>query len=326
MASMSHSPGAPSGEPPQSTSPAATIYQHPLAYLIGLQGVALMKAFAGEFDRQFTAARLTEVRALLDAAEVLGEGVEVPPMSSVDGYDGWAPTYDDPGNGIFEIEEPIVHPILDRLPVGVAVDAACGTGRHTARLAERGHQVHGFDTSSRMLAVARAKVPGARFAAADLRSLPLPDSSVDLVVCALSLAHVEHLEPVFREAARVLRTGGHLVISDTRGHFIGSTLYPLIKWDLQDRLGYIPTWRHATSDYLRAALPNRFKVRDCHEPLRPQPLVDLSSPPTPALRENPDEPPNIWDLQAWAPDATNATYQTEPCLIVWDLELEQDST
>ncbi|MBA2445599.1 MAG: class I SAM-dependent methyltransferase, partial [Nocardioidaceae bacterium] len=209
-----------------------------MAYLIGLQGVALMKAFAGEFDREFTFARLAEVRVLLDAADVLGEGLAVPPMSSVDGYDGWAATYDEPGNGIFEIEEPVIHPILDRLPVGLVVDAACGTGRHAAHLAERGHQVHGFDTSPRMLALARAKVPSARFEAADVRSLPLPDSSVDHIVCALALAHVEHLEPCFREAARVLRPGGHLVISDTRGHFIGSTLYPLIKCNVNDDHGY----------------------------------------------------------------------------------------
>jgi len=37
------------------------IYQHPLAYLLGLEGVALLHAFAGEYDREFTEARLAEV-------------------------------------------------------------------------------------------------------------------------------------------------------------------------------------------------------------------------------------------------------------------------
>lgn len=310
-------------EPPQDTAPPASIYQHPLAYLIGLEGVALMKAFAGEYDEEFTTARLAEVRALLNAAEVLGGGIEVPPMSSVDGYNGWAASYDEPGNGIFEIEEPIVHSILDALPPGVAVDAACGTGRHTSYLANRGHEVHGFDTSPQMLAIARAKVPSAPFAEADVRSLPLPDSSVDLVTCALALAHIQHLEPVFEEAARVLRPGGHLVISDTRGHFIGSALYPLVKRDRDDNYGYIPTWRHPTSAYLRAALPHGFIVRGCHEPLRAQPVVDPSSPPDAAPRERPDQPPDVWEMHAWAAEATNAVYRDEPCLIVWDFELGQ---
>jgi len=44
-----------------------------------LEGVALMKAFAGGFDRAFTEARLAEVRSLLDAGDALGTGVDVPP-------------------------------------------------------------------------------------------------------------------------------------------------------------------------------------------------------------------------------------------------------
>jgi SAM-dependent methyltransferase len=184
-----------------------TIHQHPLAYLLGVQGVALMKAFAGEFDADFTAARIAEVRRLLDTAGALGPGVDVPPMATHRAYDGWAPTYDDRANGIFAIEEPPIRALLDDLPAGVAVDAACGTGRHAVYLAELGHTVHGFDSSPAMLALAREKVPGATFADADLRSLPLPAGSADLVVCALALAHVEDLAPVFAEFARVLRPG-----------------------------------------------------------------------------------------------------------------------
>jgi hypothetical protein len=43
---------------------------------------------------------------------------------------GGAAFYDAPGNELIDIEQPIVREILDGLPVGVAVDAACGTGRH----------------------------------------------------------------------------------------------------------------------------------------------------------------------------------------------------
>ncbi len=195
-----------------------------------------MKAFAGEFDAAFTRARLAEVRMLLDSTAIPGDGVEIPPMSAVSAYDGWARTYDSPDNGIFAIEEPVLRPMLDRLPAGVAVDAACGTGRHAAHLAHSGHRVHGFDISAEMLAVAAQKVPGGEFREADVRDLPLPDSCADLVVNALALAHIEDLAPVFREAARVLRPGGHFVISDTRSHFVGSPLYPLVKCDVDDNV------------------------------------------------------------------------------------------
>jgi hypothetical protein len=66
-----------------------TIHQHPLAYLLGLEGVALMRAFAGEHGRSFTEARFAEIRRLLDLADDLGPGVDVGPVPVGDGYDGW---------------------------------------------------------------------------------------------------------------------------------------------------------------------------------------------------------------------------------------------
>jgi hypothetical protein len=53
------------------------IHQHPLAYLLGLEGIALLRAFAGEHGRVFTEARFAEVRRLLEQADDLGPGVDV---------------------------------------------------------------------------------------------------------------------------------------------------------------------------------------------------------------------------------------------------------
>ena len=55
------------------------IFQHPLAYLLGLQGIALLRAFAGEYDRQFTLARLAEMRELLERPDAFGAGAEARP-------------------------------------------------------------------------------------------------------------------------------------------------------------------------------------------------------------------------------------------------------
>jgi hypothetical protein len=35
-----------------SASELPVIYQHPLAYLLGLEGVALLRAFSGAYDRE----------------------------------------------------------------------------------------------------------------------------------------------------------------------------------------------------------------------------------------------------------------------------------
>jgi SAM-dependent methyltransferase len=299
------------------------IYQHPLAYLLGLEGIALLRAFSGEYDSEFTITRFREIRALLDSAAELGDGVEAPPITTREGYARWAASYDEPGNQLLDVEQPIVRDILSGLPVGIALDVACGTGRHTAYLASLGHQVIGVDTSPEMLAVARNKVPPGEFHEADLHDLPLADDSVDLVVCAIALSHVPDLAPAFRELVRVLRPKGHLIVSDSRG-LIGDIGLPLVKRTPAGNFEYMRTFSRLTSDYLAAALPLGFEVRRCVELRRRTPLVDadgrdLADPDTPEHR--PGRPPNIWALHRFAPEATNAAYRGLPHAIVWHFQL-----
>ena len=300
------------------------VYQHPLAYLLGLEGTALLRAFLGEYDRDFTMARLAEIRALLDSVDELGEGAVVDPIPTTEGYGSWAEFYDEPGNQLIDLEQPVVREILDGLPRGVALDAACGTGRHSAYLASLGHTVIGADSSAAMLERAREKVPRGEFYEADVDNLPLPDDHVDLVVCALALVHVPDLEPVLAEFVRVLRPGGSLVISDQRGLIRGVGL-PVVKARSDGSQGYMPIRSRLTSDYLAAALPLGLQVRRCEEPLRPFPLVDGngSSDGAPVPDHVPGAPPNIWALHRWCPDATNAAYRGLPAAIIWHFQLGQ---
>jgi len=287
------------------------IYQHPLAYLLGVQGVALMRAFNGEYDREFTEARIAEIRALLDHADEFGEGSTSHPITATEGYDSWAERYDGP-NDLLDIEEPIIRPILDRLPPGPALDAACGTGRHAAYLAAKGHSVIGVDGSAEMLAIAKAKVPGADFRQGDLHALPVADNAVDLIVISLALTHVPELAPVMGEFARVLRPGGHLVIADSRMD------YPIVEALPDGSHGYMPHYKRATSEYLTAALPVGFEVRHCEE-LR-SPHRDPADAPPPQ-RVLPEHPSDIWTLRDWYPAAARAAYSGSPLLIFWDFQL-----
>lgn len=126
---------------------------------------------------------------MLDCASEFGEGATVRPITATEGYDVWAEYYDGP-NDLIYLEESIIRPIIDRLPIGLALDAACGSGRHAAYLAAKGHSVIGVDGSAKMLAVSKAKVPGADFCQGDLRALPVVDQEVDLVMISLALTHV----------------------------------------------------------------------------------------------------------------------------------------
>ena len=308
---------------PQPRSEPRVIYQHPLAYLLGLEGIALIHAFAGDHDRDFTLARFDEIRALLDGAEELGDGVVVEPIPTTEGYAGWAEFYDEPGNQLIDLEQPVVREILDGLPRGVALDAACGTGRHSAYLASLGHTVIGVDSSTAMLERAREKVPGQDFREGDLHDLPLPDDHVDLVVCALALMHVPHLEPALAELVRVLRPGGDLVISDWRS-LVKDIALPVVKARPDGSLGYMPTKSRLTSEYLAAAIPLGLQVRRCEEPRVPSPLVDAGGDSIhggPDPEHVPGEPPNIWALHRWCPAATNAAYRGKPSSIILHFQL-----
>ena len=304
---------------------------HPLAYLLGVEGVALLRAFAGEYDSAFVDARLSEIRGLLDMAEVLGPGALVPPMSTASGYDGWAASYDKPGNAMVEREQVIVHGLLDdlstRIDDGIALDAACGTGRHAEYLASLGFRVIGVDTSPGMLAIAREKLPMAQFHQAELTKLPLQDASVDVVVCGLALVHVENLEPVLAEFSRVLRTGGHLIVSDSRALTPGGRAFPLIGSTADGSVGYLPGWVHSTSEYLSAALSVGLRPLRCEEFLQREDLVDETG--TPPGDNEPAEPyvaadgvPDIWSLHPYAPAATNAMFRDKPSFIVWHFRLD----
>jgi SAM-dependent methyltransferase len=307
------------------TTPAPErIDQHPLAYLLGLEGLALLRAFTGEYDRAFVEARMAEIRELLDAAPA-GAGGDAEAITSAEGYDDWAPTYDQPGNALIDIEGPLVRDIVDRLPAGIALDAACGTGRHAAHLAVRGHRVIGVDGSAAMLEVARERIPGAEFHRAGLDRLPLPDDHVDVIVCGLALSHEHSLPPIFAEFARVLRPGGHLIVSDTRG-LPSAPWYPMVRRRPDGRAGVMMARAHATSDFLGAALPLGLRLHACLEPRRAHPYVDPDGV-RGAYREFPQlappegEPPNIWALHELIPAATIAAYRDTPAVIVLHFEL-----
>jgi SAM-dependent methyltransferase len=122
----------------------------------------------------------------------------------------------------------------------------------------------------------------------DLTDLPLPDGDVDHVVRSLALTHLSDLRPFFVEAARVMRPGGHLLLLDTRGHFTGSSRYPLIKRAPGGRVGYVAGYSHSLGDYLHAPLPHGYLVGACEEVLRDADIVAPNEEPAPLTPGPPD--------------------------------------
>ena len=94
------------------------------------------------------------------------------------------------------------------------LDIGCGEGGLARQLAAEGALVTGIDPLLQAIAKARANVPNARFEIATAEALPFKDHAFDLTVMVNALHHVPValMEAALREARRVLREDGTLVI------------------------------------------------------------------------------------------------------------------
>jgi 2-polyprenyl-6-hydroxyphenyl methylase/3-demethylubiquinone-9 3-methyltransferase len=92
------------------------------------------------------------------------------------------------------------------------LDLGCGGGLMSEAYARHGARVTGVDPSSVSLAVARSHARESRlsirYEQGRGEAIPLPDASFDLVSCCDVLEHVDDLDAVIRQIARVLRPGG----------------------------------------------------------------------------------------------------------------------
>lgn len=132
-------------------------------------------------------------------------------------YNDWAETYDRVPNRTRDLAAEALRQIKLDLEGRKVVEVGCGTGRNTTWLVEHAAELVGIDFSEAMLARARTRVNDrrVRFVQHDVSAeWPLADSSADVVVAMLILEHVEHLERVFVEAARVLNSGGQFLLCE----------------------------------------------------------------------------------------------------------------
>jgi ubiquinone/menaquinone biosynthesis C-methylase UbiE/DNA-binding transcriptional ArsR family regulator len=103
----------------------------------------------------------------------------------------------------------------------VVADLGCGTGQVSRALAPAVHRVIAVDNSPAMLRAARKRAagfPNVELRQGDLASLPLEDASCDAAVLILALTYVARPAQVLREAARILKLLGKLVLVDLLPH------------------------------------------------------------------------------------------------------------
>jgi len=160
--------------------------------------------------------------------------------------------------------------LLPLLPLGPALDLACGTGRHTLLLASRQQVVTAVDSSSVALeileqraadlhcAVAHIKRPaqignrwrGIQLWQADLEELSLPSEGFSLVIC------VNYLQrSLFSQIERTLAPGGMLLFETytvAQLDFEGGPRNPDYLLELGELRTAFPSLRHLFYRELRA--------------------------------------------------------------------------
>lgn len=112
---------------------------------------------------------------------------------------------------------------LRLLPPMVIADLGSGDGGSAVLLSQNAVRVLGVDSSEKMLDVARdrvqrAGIPNLEFRLGEMEELPIDDGSVDLAFFSQSLHHAAHPERALREAFRILRPSGRVLILDLAKH------------------------------------------------------------------------------------------------------------
>ncbi|WP_237476578.1 metalloregulator ArsR/SmtB family transcription factor [Lichenibacterium dinghuense] len=123
-------------------------------------------------------------------------------------------------------EERVEAAVLDAVgdaPVRALLDLGTGTGRMLEILAPRAARAVGIDGSHAMLNLARLRVErgalrNVQLRQGDLYALPVERDGYDLVVIHQVLHYLDEPARALREAARVLRPGGRLLVVDFAPH------------------------------------------------------------------------------------------------------------
>jgi ubiquinone/menaquinone biosynthesis C-methylase UbiE len=145
--------------------------------------------------------------------------------------------------------------IVKELPLkkGLKVlDAGCGEGHLIEKLYKnlptKTNSYYGIDITKVAIKKAKKKCPYARLKVGDVTEINFADEFFDVVICTEVLEHVSKYKKAIKELKRVLKRGGHLIIT-----FPNETLWTISRFFLRRKPIKVP-------DHFNSFTPNKMRL------------------------------------------------------------------
>ena len=214
-------------------------------------------------------------------------------LSVAEAYDRWSKSYDGYDNSLVMMAGRALAETAQAVGDQAVLEFGCGTGRNLAALKAAGaRRLAGLDLSEGMLAQARARDPAFELHRQDMAlPAPYPAASFDLALFCLTLEHVADIATPLREAIRVLRPGGRIVVIEIHPFLsLGGLAAHFTEGGETVRM---PTVSHRFEDYLNVFASIGLAVEHCKE-WRP---VDFADPVPERFHKRPATTPYVVEFR-----------------------------
>jgi ubiquinone/menaquinone biosynthesis C-methylase UbiE len=196
-------------------------------------------------------------------------------MPARDGYDRWAPYYDDSDPSTL-LDGPFMLSQCEPMRGLRVLDLGCGTGRYLRQLNLTGARVVACDLSQAMLFRARRGMSGdasIMWIQGSAESLPFRSGSFDRIVSGLIVDHVVNLDRLLAGVADVLTPGGRAVIAAIHPDMQRLT-GPVVRFATGLQECRIEGIIHEVADVLQAATNAGLSIVTCEEPCVTEAIID----------------------------------------------------
>ena len=187
-------------------------------------------------------------------------------MDTRKAYDDWSKQYDSNINKTRDLEAKALREILSEVDFNSCLEIGCGTGKNTEWLVTKAKRITAVDLSKEMLSKAREKINSdkVQFLQIDItKSWVFTKEKFDLVTFSLVLEHIENLDHIFNEAAKVLIPGGYIYIGEL--HPFKQYTGTKARYESNEGLQILDCYNHNISDFIQSAKRSEFEIENINE-------------------------------------------------------------